>query len=62
MTEDEYLAAIDAEAIRRGYMPAGESLVTATGPDSWLDAWRDDPTLTPEGQVSEEILCAAQSI
>lgn len=62
MTEDEYLDAIDAEAIRRGYMPEGDSLVAATGRDCWLDAWRDDPTLTPQEQVDEEIACAAESI
>ena len=62
MTNEEYLAAIDAEAIRRGYMPEGDSLVAATGAECWLDAWRDDPTLTPEEQVAEEIHCAAQSI
>lgn len=62
MTDDEYLAAIDAEAIRRGYMPEGHSLVAATGPECWLMAWREDPTLTPEEQVAEEIHCAAQSV
>jgi len=59
MTEQEYLDAIDREAIRRGYMPKGHSLITATGPECWLMAWREDPTLTPEEQVAEEIAAAA---
>lgn len=59
--EAEYLEAIDVEAIRRGYMPVGASLVGATGPECWLEVWRDDPTMTPEDQVSEEILAAMES-
>lgn len=59
MTDQEYLDAIDAEAIRRGYMPEGDSLTAATGPECWLDARREDPTLTPEEQVAEEISAAA---
>ncbi len=59
MTDQEYLDAIDAEAVRRKYMPEGESLVEQTGPEPWLEAWRDDPTLTPAEQVAEEISCAA---
>lgn len=59
MTDQQYLDAIDAEAVRRGYMPVGESLVENTGPEPWLEAWRDDPTLTPEEQVAEEISAAA---
>lgn len=59
MTDREYLDAIDAEAIRRGYMPKGDSLVAATGEECWLDAWRDDQTLTPEEQVAEEIAAAS---
>ena len=59
MTDAEYLDEIDAEAVRRKYMPDGDSLVAATGKEPWLDAWRDDPTLTPAEQVSEEISAAA---
>ena len=62
MTDQEYLDAIDAEAVRRGYMPYGDSLVAATGPECWLEARRDDPTLTPEEQVCEEILAAMESL
>jgi hypothetical protein len=58
MTDQEYLDAIDAEAIRRGYMPDGDSLVSTTGPECWLEAWRADPLLTPEDQVDEEIYYA----
>lgn len=57
--EEKYLEMIDLEAIRRGYMPDGDSLVSATGQECWLDAWRHDPTLTPEEQVDEEIAAAA---
>lgn len=60
MTDQEYLDAIDKEAVRRGYMPEGESLIAATGAEPWLEAWHDDPSLTPEEQVSEEIMFAAQ--
>ena len=59
MTDDQYLEAIDAEAVRRGYMPKGRSLVAETGPECWLEASRDDPSLTPEDQVAEEISIAA---
>lgn len=62
MTDEEYLEAIDREAIRRGYIHAGESLVGVTGPEPWLEAWRDDPTLTPEEQVVKEIMAAAESV
>ena len=62
MTDEDYLKAIDAEAIRRKYMPEGESLVAMSGPEPWLDAWREDPTLTPEDQVAEEISAAADCV
>lgn len=60
-TEQQYLDAIDAEAVRVGYMPEGESLVSSTGPEPWLEAWRDDPTLTAEEQVENEIDAARAS-
>ncbi len=59
--ESAYLAAIDAEAVRTGYMPEGESLVAATGPETWLEPWRENPALTPEQQVATEISYAAES-
>lgn len=60
LEEQEYLYAIDAEAVRLGYMPFGDSIVAATGPECWLEAWRNDPTLTPEDQVTEEIFVAME--
>ena len=62
LTDQEYLAAIDAEALRRDYISDGESLVAQTGSAPWLEAWQDDPTLTPEEQVSEEIIAAQQML
>lgn len=62
MTDDEYLAAIDAEALRRGYIEPGDSLVAEIGQEPWLEAWRDDPTLTPEEQVEAEIQAARDSL
>jgi len=62
MTDKEYLEAIDKEALRRGYMENGESLTSATGEEPWLEAWHDDPTLTAEDQVSEEIHYAMKSL
>ena len=59
--ESAYLAAVDAEAVRTGYMPGAESLVAATGPECWLEAWRENPALTPEEQVAEETHHAAAS-
>ena len=61
-TEQQYLDAIDAEAVRVGYMPQGESLVGITGPEPWLEAWREDPTLTAEEQVEAEVQAARESI
>ncbi len=60
--EQEYLDAIDAEAIKRGYIAEGESLVSETGPNCWLGEWFHDPTLTPEEQVADEIQAAAESL
>lgn len=60
--EVAYLDKIDAEAIRRGYMPPRDSLVAATGTDAWLEAWRFDPSLTPEQQVDNEILAAEETL
>tara|TARA_Y100000815_G_scaffold171479_1_gene155826 strand:+ start:1924 stop:2121 length:198 start_codon:yes stop_codon:yes gene_type:complete len=61
-TEQQYLDAIDAEAVKAGYMPKGESLISTTGPEPWLEAWREDPTLTPEEQVEAEIQAARESL
>lgn len=60
--EAEYLDAIDAEAIRGEYIAEGESLTSETGADCWLDSWAQDPTVTPEEQVAEEIQAAAESL
>lgn len=61
-TEQQYLDAIDAEAVRVGYMPKGESLISQAGPEPWLEAWREDPDLTPEEQVEAEIQAARESL
>lgn len=59
--EQKYLDAIDDEAMRVGYTD-GESLTASTGPEPWLEAWRQDPTLTAEEQVAEEINAARAAI
>ena len=62
MTDKEYLEAIDAEAVRRGYVSKGESLVGLTSENPWLEAWRHDPSLTPEEQVLEAMFWDSWSI
>lgn len=62
MDDKQYIEAIDAEAVRVGYCEPGESLVAMTGPEPWLEAWREDPTLTPAEQVEAEIQAARESM
>ena len=63
MTDEEYTSEIDAEAIRQKYMKPGTSLVALSGgAGPWLEAWREDPTLTPAEQVEAEIISAMDSM
>ena len=55
MTDQEYIDSINAESIRRGWTNFNESLTASAGDEVWLAAWREDPTLTPEEQVQNEI-------
>jgi len=55
MRDEEYIAAINAESERRKYTTPDFPLTAWTGPEVWLQAWRDDPTLTPAEQVANEI-------
>ncbi len=61
-TKDQYIAAIDAEAVRRGYMPQGHSLTSLSGPEPWLQAWHENPSLTPQEQVDAEIQAAYETL
>lgn len=61
MTEQEYIDAINVESIRRGYTDKDSPLTDCTGPEPWLEAWREDPSLTPAEQVDAEIACAIES-
>jgi len=58
VTEQEYINAINVESIRRGYTDKDSPLTDWTGPEPWLEAWREDPSLTPAEQVEAEISCA----
>ena len=60
--ERKYIAKINAESLRRGYTEADSPLTGWTGPEPWLEAWREDPTLTPKEQVDAEIQCAMETL
>jgi hypothetical protein len=62
MTDQEYIDAINAESLRRGYTEKDSPLTGWTGPDPWLEAWREDPTLTPAEQVEAEMQYAAETL
>lgn len=61
MTDAQYISEINAESLRQGYTDKSLSLTGLTGDGPWLEAWRDDPTLTPAEQVEAEIQCAIET-
>jgi hypothetical protein len=62
MTDQEYIDAINAESLRRGYTEKYSPLTEWTGPEPWLEAWREDPTLTPAEQVEAEMQYATETL
>jgi len=62
MKDQEYIDTINAESLRRGYTDKDSPLTGWTGPEPWLAAWHEDPTLTPEEQVEAEIQHAMETL
>jgi hypothetical protein len=62
LTDQEYIDAINAESLRRGYTDVDSPLTEWTGPEPWLEAWYEDPKLTPAEQVEAEIQYAMETL